>query len=59
MHFELVYSPNSNIVSKVNEVCSGSKGNKRTCITDFDRKIGMIEYKGITKEVQFLIVYFQ
>jgi hypothetical protein len=47
------------MVSKVNKVCSGSKGIKRTCITDFDREIGMIEYKGITKEVQFLIVYFQ
>jgi hypothetical protein len=36
----------------------GSKGIKRTCITDFDREIEMIEYKEITKEVQFLTVYF-
>jgi len=46
------------MVSKSNKVCCGSKGIKTTCITDFDREIAMIEYKEITKEVQFLIVYF-
>jgi len=55
----LYIHPTPIMVLKVNKVCSGSKGIKRTFITDFDREIGMIEYKGITKEVQFLIVYFQ
>jgi len=42
----------------MNTVCSGSKGIKRMCVTDFDREIEVIEYREITKEIQFLIVYF-
>jgi len=57
MLFELVYSPILTMTSKANEVFSGSKGTKRTCITDFDKEIEMIEYKEITKEVQFLICF--
>lgn len=45
------------MASKDNKVYSGSKSIKRMCITDFDREIEMIEYKEITKEVQFHIVY--
>jgi hypothetical protein len=45
------------MVFKANEVCSGSKDTKRTCITEFDREVEIIEYKEITKEVQFLICF--
>jgi len=53
----LYIHPTLTMTSKLNEVCSGSKGTKRTCITDFDREIEMIEYKEITKEVQLLICF--
>lgn len=45
------------MASKANEVCSGSKDTKRTCITEFDREVEIIEYMKLQKKFNFLFVF--